>query len=211
MDKKINKAVKDIEFLEDPYEETWGEEDSCLFDTIDEDEEIEYDDWDTPKEMVQSVEQYIKEWKDSRYLIEIDTENKIPVKAFEADAGFDLFTPVDVTVKPGQIKKVDLGFKMRFDERSWASIEEKSGLALKGLAVLGGVIDSGYRGSVAVVVTNHNWENPDGIEIKAGEKIAQLVMHPYSQDYKIKKTRIMEESFSKAERGKGGFNSTGNC
>jgi len=212
---KLCETVKNIEFMEDQFEADFGEE-IALIDEVDEDEEDLEDDLIFNPTGVGQVEAknsligYIKNWKDSRYLVEVALEanGRLPEKAqADCDAGFDIYTPEDIIIRPGQIKKIPLGFKMKFAAQSYAKIEPKSGLAVQGLEVLGGVIDSGYRGEVCVVITNLNWET-QAIEIKAGEKIAQIVMHPYTNSYKISRVDIIKND---TKRGIGGFGSTGKC
>jgi dUTP pyrophosphatase len=149
----------------------------------------------------------IKEWKIERYKIKVETfqNGQIPKKAHpEEDAGFDFFTPEDTIIKPNEIKSVPLNIKMKFCKESFGKVYPKSGLSLKGLDVMAGVIDSGYRGNVTLVLTNFGKED---IIIKAGEKIAQLVMHPYSSEYYTEEVDKIDKD---SDRGEGGFNSTGN-
>lgn len=218
---KLVETVKNIEFMEDKFEDDWGDDETVpLLDEIEEIMEEGEEDLiakSIPYKSLKKAEReeslvgYIKDWQDTRYAVEVQVlaKGKLPEKAHkEGDAGFDVFMPEDITVRPGQVKKIPLNFKMKFAPQSWASIESKSGLAAKGLQILGGVIDSSYRGVVSVVVTNLNWEDPSGISLKAGDKVAQIVMHPYTENYKIKKVKSIKAD---TERGIGGFNSTGNC
>lgn len=152
---------------------------------------------------------YIKQWNKNRYTVEIEImeKGKIPSKAYDTgDAGFDLFTPVDIKIMPGEVLTIPLNFKLKFNKNSFGQIYPKSGLSAKGLQVMAGVVDSSYRGNVCVVISNLNWKNDAGIEIKAGEKVAQLIMHPYSEDYGL---QVVEKIEIDTKRGDGGFNSTG--
>ncbi len=98
---------------------------------------------------------------------------KLPVRANPTDAGMDVFSDADCTIRPGEVVKVSTGIAVHpaFSEGSWAAAEgygrpggwtlatlvwDKSGMGAKGLKVLGGVIDDPYRGEVFVVLANVN-------------------------------------------------------
>jgi dUTP pyrophosphatase len=80
-------------------------------------------------------------------------------------------------------------------------VEDRSGLAIRGLTTLAGVIDPGYRGEIKVVVTNLS---PVFVEIKAGDRVAQLRI---VQRIEAEFEEVME--LAEAPRGAGGFGSTG--
>ena len=83
-----------------------------------------------------------------------------------------------------------------------ALVEDRSGLALRGITTLAGVIDPGYRGEVKIVLTNLN---PVAVDVAVGDRIAQLRI-----------VERIEASFEEvaelvdAPRGAAGFGSTGN-
>ena len=80
-------------------------------------------------------------------------------------------------------------------------IWDKSGISLRGVHKLAGVVDAGYRGEVRVVMANLGREP---YEIKAGMKIAQMLVQPVSE------VAIVESgSLDDTSRGEGGFGSTG--
>ncbi len=158
--------------------------------------------------VMMGLEDYIKTWKEDRYKIEIEVfpKSKCPKKAHPSDAGFDVYSMSNLSIKPGEIVVVPLGFRMKFSDKSWAQLCPKSGLSLKGLHVMAGVIDSEYRGEVSAVVINLNQKSGNIIKIEKGDKVAQLIMHPYAKDYFIEKVESIEID---TDRGEGGFNSTG--
>jgi dUTP pyrophosphatase len=202
---KVVKKIQEVEYFDDGFEGIWGEKNETLeIDSCIKDEDINSDDNE------ESLMGYISNWKKERYGIDVELEDgaKVPQKMYPTeDAGFDLYTPTEVVVKPGEVKTIPLNFKINFSTLSYGQIAPKSGLAAKGLHIMGGVVDSGYEGVVSVVVTNLNWENGP-LSLNAGDKIAQLIMHPYSPEYKINKVKKIDK---KSKRGVGGFNSTGNC
>jgi dUTP pyrophosphatase len=87
----------------------------------------------------------------------------------------------------------------------WAGLVlPRSGLALRhGVTVLNapGLIDAGYRGQVKVLLTNHG---SDRVQLKRGERIAQLVIQP------VARAELIEvQTLPPSDRGAGGFGSTG--
>jgi len=133
-------------------------------------------------------------------------DGKLPSKKNYSDAGFDLFTPVDVTIEPGEIKRVPLNIRMELPAGSWARIETKSGLGSKGMLVYAGVVDQDYRGIPHVICTNLNYKDGKPIVIKAGEKIAQMTMNPHNLEFYVEQ---VESVSTDTARGEGGFGSTG--
>ena len=134
----------------------------------------------------------------------LSSEAKIPKKANDDDACYDLYSIKDDTINPGETKLFPLGFKVELPTGWELQIRPRSGLALKsGLTVLNtpGTIDSGYRGEVGVILynagDNHIW-------IPAGTRIAQM---------SLKKVYDMifeeEDELEETIRGEGGFGCTG--
>ncbi len=99
----------------------------------------------------------------------------LPTRATSEAAGYDLFAPVNGRVKSKDRLIVDLKFRLYLKPGTYGQIYGRSGHALRhGLAVLGGVIDSDYRGEVKVILHNTGSEHFD---FKRGDRIAQLVIH----------------------------------
>jgi dUTP diphosphatase len=117
------------------------------------------------------------------------------------DLAADLAAAEAVTLAAGETKAVATGLAFEFPEEFGALVQDRSGLALKGISTLAGVIDPGYRGELKVVMTNLGSEP---FEIKPGDRIAQLRI-----------VRRIEAEFSEAEslsetrRNTHGFGSTG--
>ena len=131
----------------------------------------------------------------------IHPEAKLPVYGHPGDAGFDLFACVDLALGPGEVKAVPTGLKMAIPRGFVGLILDKSGISLKGVHKLAGVVDAGYRGEVQVVMINLGRE---AYAIKAGMKIAQMLIQPV-QDVGIRETDDLDDT----SRGEGGFGSTG--
>lgn len=168
---------------------------------------------------VKSLEQMVKDA--TRIDVEVLEGGRLPYKGNWKDAGFDLYATEDVVVYPGQIIKHPLNIKMKLPPGVYAQITSKSGLGSKGFLVYAGIVDEEYRGIPHVVATNLNWntkpfvdedmqENvhmmPEPIIIKKGEKIAQMIIHPYNAQFYINEVDKVDADTS---RGDGGFGSTG--
>jgi dUTP pyrophosphatase len=144
---------------------------------------------------------------------------KAPRKEHAGDAGWDIFYCGDMSLKVrmGQTVIVPTGIALIVDQPFVAIIKEKSGLAISGLSVHAGVVDSGYRGDVGVVVSYRNQlyfsEDMDGERsinddcyvIEPGSKIAQVMLVPVVVSKNIVELTELPETV----RGDGGFGSTG--
>lgn len=129
-------------------------------------------------------------------------DTKLPVKAKNGDAGFDVFSMENITIYSMKMHKFGLGFAVEFPEGHVLLVQEKSGMASRGIFTIGNVIDSGYRGECHVMLFNLSSEL---MEIKRGQKIAQiLLLSCYTGDSLIEVNKI-----TPTERGDGGFGSTG--
>lgn len=170
-------------------------------------------------ELKKKIEAQVTAIKKQAFEIEVKVEEggKMPTKAHASDAGFDVYATEDITLYPGQVKKVPLNIRLKLPNSSWAEITTKSGLGSKGQLVYAGVIDQAYRGIVHVIMTNVNvihsldedgipLMNTTPIVIKRGEKVAQLIMNPYCDQFYMKEVQDLDTN---TERGEGGFGSTG--
>ncbi len=126
----------------------------------------------------------------------------IPKAAHASDAGVDLHAIEDYELQPGERKLFKTGLAMEFPEGYVALIWPRSGLSYKrGIDVLAGVIDSGYRGDYGVILLN---TGAVSLVVKKGERIAQLLFQKISLP-KFEEVDSLEDS----HRGDGGFGSTG--
>lgn len=129
-------------------------------------------------------------------------EAKLPMRATAGDAGLDLYSVEDIAIQPGERIVVRTGVAMEIPFGYAGLIWDKSGLAAKkGIKVMGGVIDAGYRGEIQVVLVNLG-DEPHAIAV--GDKIAQILVQ------KVELLGVEEVAeLSDTERGDGGFGSTG--
>jgi dUTP pyrophosphatase len=117
------------------------------------------------------------------------------------DLAADLYACEAVTVGAGVTLAIPTGIALELPSDYGALVEDRSGLAMKGLTTLAGVIDPGYRGEIKVVLTNLGSE---AWVIAAGDRVAQLRL--------IRRVEAVFEEVEElvdAPRGVGGFGSTG--
>ena len=111
----------------------------------------------------------------------------ITTRASKESAGLDLYSSIDIDIKAGLMKKVNIGICISLPENSYGSIRNKSSLASKGLLTLCGVIDKYCTGEIIVIVTSLI----EPIKIKKGQKIAQSIvsniMYPETKKFKFLK------------------------
>ena len=121
------------------------------------------------------------------------------------DLAADLYASADARLaaagEAGSTAAVATGIAMEFPPTHGALVEDRSGLAVRGVTTLAGVIDPGYRGEIRVVMTNLGAK---AVEIKSGERIAQLRIVE-----RIEASFEEVAELGEAARGAGGFGSTG--
>ena len=135
----------------------------------------------------------------------LDPDLEPPRYATPGDAGLDLLAAEDLSLGPGERTAIPTGIAVAIPEGYAGFVHARSGRALKeGLALANapGLIDSGYRGEIKVIVVN--LDPASTIDIKRGDKIAQLVV----QAVESVVLEVVEELPGSA-RGEGGFGSTG--
>jgi len=167
----------------------------------------------------QERNQVLAKVKENYFKIEVEVlaGGKLPFKVRPTDAGFDLYATSDVVIFPGQVQKHPLNIRLKLPKGTWGEITSKSGLGSQGLLVFAGVIDQEYRGIPHAIMSNiwvidhvdqegYPLMRTDPIVVKAGEKLTQLIMNPYSPEYYIEQVESVDTNTS---RGTGGFGSTG--
>lgn len=127
---------------------------------------------------------------------------KKPIKAHpEEDAGFDLYCVEEAFIPPHGREFIDTGIAIAVPKGYYGQIMTRSSIGKKGMRVHPGVIDSGYRGGISVLVFNLT-EVPQFVS--KGDRIAQLLVLPVPEIY-VESVEELPES----QRGVGGFGSTG--
>ena len=132
---------------------------------------------------------------------------RIPVVAHPGeDLGYDVFALETVQLAARQTAKLRTGIAVEARDPQTGVplglvVRDRSSMAARGLATTGGVIDAGYRGEVLIVMTNLG---DAAVELKAGEKIAQMVPVPVLTG-PVEEVENLEESLRAAK----GFGSSG--
>ena len=137
-------------------------------------------------------------------IVREDPTLALPAYAQAGDAGLDLAAATSVTLPPGGRQLVRTGLQVAIPEGYAGLVLPRSGLALRsGVTVLNapGLIDSGYRGEIGVLLVNHGGL---AVTIGRGERIAQLVIQAVARASLVE-VRVLPSS----ARGDGGFGSTG--
>lgn len=135
----------------------------------------------------------------------VDDRARLPTRAYPGDAGLDLHALDDGVLGPGERASVRTGIAIEVPHGQAGLVLPRSGLAARhGIALVNapGLIDSGYRGEIRVLLLNTDREA--AFAFSSGERIAQLVL------VRIEAPDIIEvDDLATSERGAGGFGSSG--
>ena len=135
----------------------------------------------------------------------LDPEARAPAQAHEGDAGYDLHAAEAVSLGPGERASVGTGIAVAIPDGCAGLVLPRSGLAARhGIALVNapGLIDSGYRGEVRVLLLNT--DRSEAFEVGVGDRIAQLLLVRFEPG-----PAEEVESLDETVRGAGGFGSTG--
>ncbi|MEE8806883.1 MAG: dUTP diphosphatase [Lactimicrobium sp.] len=134
--------------------------------------------------------------------VKIDDGGYMPKRAHSTDAGLDLYTPELIVVPAHGACVVDTRVHLAIPAGWFGKIESKSGLMFRnGIVVPGGVVDSGYTGSIIVKLENHTMAP---YKFERGDKIAQIIILPCLLD-ELHQVPDLDAT----DRGDAGFGSTG--
>ncbi|MDH3538358.1 MAG: dUTP diphosphatase [Acidimicrobiia bacterium] len=137
-------------------------------------------------------------------LLKLDVDLPTPSHSHPGDGGTDLCSRIDTVLEPRERQTVPTGIAVAIPEGFAGLVVPRSGLAARhGIGVVNGpgLVDSGYRGEVAVILVNHG---AAAFSIARGDRIAQLVVVPVAvQDF------VEVAELPGSTRGDGGFGSTG--
>jgi dUTP pyrophosphatase len=145
---------------------------------------------------------------------------RLPSRAHEGDAGLDLHAVEPATIGPGERASVGTGVAVEIPPGHAGLVLPRSGLAARhGVALVNspGLIDSGYRGEVRVLLLNTDRARP--FEVHPGDRIAQLLVTPFAGAEPVQTVDSPElaagalaapaVSAASPVRGEGGFGSSG--
>lgn len=144
----------------------------------------------------------IEQWGDTLQVELRHPDAQMPTQGSAESAGYDLYTVEDVYLSPGVVTKIDIQIGLTLPVGTYGRIAARSGNSLKGLLVVGGVIDRDYTGNICVLAYNVNDED---ICVTKGARIAQLILEVCRNPIMIK-----VDYTNVTERGNNGFGSTGN-
>lgn len=135
----------------------------------------------------------------------LDESIPLPQYAKGGDAGADIVSRIDITIKPGERALVPTGISIALPDGYAAFVHPRSGLAIKhGVTMVNapGTVDAGFRGELQCIMINHDPQ--ESITFKKGDRIAQLVIQ------KVERAEFVEvKALPGSGRGTGGFGSTG--
>lgn len=135
----------------------------------------------------------------------VGENGKLPTRGSEFSAGWDLYSAEDKRIPEKDWEPVETDITVSIPKGWYGRIAPRSGLALKkGVDVGAGVVDNDFLGTLKVILFNHGTRT---LEIKKGDRIAQLVITRYNEN-SIVQVKTKEE-LGKTERGESGFGSTG--
>jgi len=130
---------------------------------------------------------------------------RMPTRAHDDDAGYDLYAVEPATLRPGERQMVPTGIAIELPARHAGMVLPRSGLAARhGVALVNapGLIDAGYRGEVQVLLLNTDPREP--FAVAAGDRIAQLVI------VRVETPDLVElDELEPSTRADGGFGSSG--
>lgn len=132
-------------------------------------------------------------------------EAVLPSRAHDGDAGLDLYSCEAAHLGPGERWSVGTGCAIEIPDGHAGLVVPRSGLARQhGIALVNspGLIDSGYRGELRVLLLNT--DPAETFRVQPGDRVAQLVITPVSLFEPVEAAELTESS-----RGAGGFGSSG--
>lgn len=135
------------------------------------------------------------------YNVQLDQGALMPTTAHDADAGYDIRTPVTFAIGAGASIVIETGVHIQIPKGYVGMIKSKSGLNVNYGIISEGVVDSGYTGEIKVKL--YNLSNQTRYFMR-GDKITQIVFIPHEKPELIEVSRLED-----TERGNGGFGSTG--
>jgi dUTP pyrophosphatase len=130
---------------------------------------------------------------------------RLPSRAHDGDAGLDLYAAETATIAPGERAAVATGIAVEIPDGLAGLVLPRSGLAARhGIALVNapGLIDSGYRGEIKVLLLNTDRAEP--FQVSPGDRIAQLMLTPVAEADPVEVSELATTA-----RGAGGFGSSG--
>ena len=160
------------------------------------------DEWLERRKLKKS-ETFILRKKRKIFVKRLSPEGTIPSRKTEGAAGFDLTSPIPLFLPPFASCSVGLKIAIEIPKGFCGKILPRSGLAKSHkITILGGLIDSDFRGEIEVMLMNLG-QSP--LDLPANSRIAQMTVEPVNIEEQM--TEVKE--LTKTLRNQGGFGSTG--
>lgn len=144
--------------------------------------------------------------------VKLLSENaKLPTRGTDGAVGYDLYAAEDVFIPVNSTGKIRTDISLEVPYGHVAKIEDRSGMAAKGLRTGAGVVDPDFRGNIGVIIHNINHQNDRnsylnqrGYKISKGDRIAQILI------YKVELPELQQvDTLTPTARNEGAFSSTG--
>ena len=127
--------------------------------------------------------------------------SSLPMRATKQSCGLDLSVSQSGKVMPGDRILVSTGISIQLPKGTYGKISSRSSMALKGIDIGGGIIDSDYRGIIKLILINNGKKE---FNFSAGERLAQMII----SDYRRLKPKVVT-NLNETSRQAAGFGSTG--
>ena len=128
---------------------------------------------------------------------------RTPTRATSGSAGWDIYSPIDLTIPPNTMKTIQLGFGVEIPNGHFLAIAPRSSFGKKKILIPNsiGIIDQDYRGEIALMLLN---ASEDFFYISSGDRVAQALLLAYNViDFES------VDELTQTNRGHGGLGSTG--
>jgi len=132
-----------------------------------------------------------------------------PRRMHHDDSAWDVFAAESTTIKPGEVKKIDIGLRMKYSPDYRMLLTSRSGMACNDSIEVAGsptIIDCNYRGNVMVPLRNLS-QKP--YKVNVHDRIAQMIIEPFVSICFTQYADHLKFNSFKTERGAEGFGSTG--
>ena len=132
---------------------------------------------------------------------------KLPYRGTDMSAGYDLSSAYDYTIKAkGGLCLVKTDISISFPENCYGRLAVRSSLAIRGVDILGGVIDRDYTGNIIAILINHS---DIDINIRRGERVVQIIFEQNICPVVVEEKEVFQMACDENKRGDRGFGSTG--
>lgn len=132
-----------------------------------------------------------------------DPTAKLPYKAHDGDAGWDLYSNEDTIIPPQSWKLIETGIGVTVPDGTYGRVAPRSGVSTKGIMVNAGVIDKVYTGHVKVLLVNIS--PTEAYVVQRYDRIAQLILERIVDQCSV----VEVDDLNPTTRGENGFGSSG--